>query len=135
VLSSKIWLIFFMRNYRPFYFFPRLRTKWESINCLRFMPTRNPGRGLRTPYTTVFWRITWSSIKIVFFRDCIRRNTIVYGLCKRPFLFLRLSPYFPVYDTEIYDRNTGSCKSSYYSVYGRLRPCVFQRGAPPAWPP
>jgi hypothetical protein len=44
------------------------------------------------------------------------------------FVYGRLSSYFSVYDTEIYDRNTGSCKSSYFSVYGRLRPCVFDLG-------
>jgi hypothetical protein len=38
---------------------------------------------------------------------------------KRPF-FLRLWLYFSVYDTEIYDRNTGSCKLSYFSVYDRV---------------
>jgi hypothetical protein len=39
--------------------------------------------------------------------------------------FLRLSPYVPAYDTEIYDLNTIPCKPSYFSVYGRLRPCLF----------
>ncbi len=42
--------------------------------------------------------------------------------------FLRISPYFSVYDTEINGRNTGPCKSSYFSVYDRLRPCLFDLG-------
>ncbi len=33
-----------------------------------------------------------------------------------------------VYDTELYDHNTGSCNSSYFPVYGRLWPCVFDLG-------
>jgi hypothetical protein len=43
-------------------------------------------------------------------------------------VFVRISPYLSVYDTEIYDRNTITCKSSYFSVCGRLRPCLFDLG-------
>ncbi len=38
---------------------------------------------------------------------------------------LRISLYVSVYDTEIYDRNTVTCKPSYFSVYGRYdRACL-----------
>ncbi len=42
--------------------------------------------------------------------------------------FLHISPYVSVYDMEIHDRNTITCKPSYFSVYGRLRPCLFDLG-------
>jgi hypothetical protein len=43
-------------------------------------------------------------------------------------IFVRIPPYLSVYDTEIYDRNTITCKSSYFFVCGRLRPCLFDLG-------
>jgi hypothetical protein len=57
----------------------------------------------------------------------IRSYTEENGDCIRPpctktvndRFFLRISPYVSVYDTEIYDRNTITCKPSYFSVYGR----------------
>ncbi len=42
--------------------------------------------------------------------------------------FLRISPYASLYDTEIYDRNTITCKPSYFAIYGRLRTCLFDLG-------
>jgi hypothetical protein len=42
--------------------------------------------------------------------------------------FLRISPYFSVYDTEINGCNTEPCQSSYFSVYDRLPPCLFDLG-------
>ncbi len=33
-----------------------------------------------------------------------------------------------MYDTEIFDRNTIPCKPSYFSVHGRLQPCLFDLG-------
>ncbi len=68
--------------------------------------------------------------------DCLRSYTEENGDCIRPpctktvndqFSF-RISPYVPVYDTEIYARNTITCKPSYFFVYGRLRPCLFDLG-------
>ena len=67
-----------------------------SLRYFRFFSLACPDRRLRSPYTLLNDRF-----------------------------FLPISPYFSVYDTEIYDRNTITCKSSYLSVYGRLRPCVF----------
>jgi hypothetical protein len=43
-------------------------------------------------------------------------------------IFVRIPPYLSVYDTEIYDRNTITCKSSYFFVCGCLRPCLFDLG-------
>ena len=43
-------------------------------------------------------------------------------------IFVCIPPYLFVYDTEIYDRNTITYKSSYFSVCGRLRPCLFDLG-------
>ena len=45
------------------------------------------------PYTTVFFRITWLSITIVFLRDHIRRNTEKNGGRKRS-VYRRKRPYF-----------------------------------------
>ncbi len=55
--------------------------------------------------------------------DCIRLlcTKSVWRAC----FFLPNSLYFSVYDTEKHDRNKGPCKSSYFSVYGRLRACLF----------
>jgi hypothetical protein len=43
-------------------------------------------------------------------------------------ILVRLPPYLSVYDTEIYDRNTITCKLSCFFVCGRLRPCFFELG-------
>ncbi len=51
------------------------------------------------PYTTVFCRITWSRITIVYRRVRIRSNTIIYGEkgskteTVNDRFFLRISPY------------------------------------------
>jgi hypothetical protein len=66
----------------------------------------------------------------------IRSYTEENGDCIRPpctktvndRFFLCISLYVSVYDTEIYDRSTITCKPSYISVYGRLRPCLFDLG-------
>ncbi len=66
----------------------------------------------------------------------IRSYTEENGDCIRPpctktvndRFFLRISPYGSVYDMEIYDRNTITCKPSYFSVYDRLQPCLFNLG-------
>jgi hypothetical protein len=66
----------------------------------------------------------------------IRPYTEENGDCIRPpctktvsdRFFLRIAPYVSVYDTEIYDRNTITCKPSYSCVYVRLRPCLFELG-------
>jgi hypothetical protein len=53
-------------------------------------------------------------------------NTESIDARKRTF-FLRISSYSSVYGTEIYDCNTGPCKSSYfvYFVYDRLPLCLY----------
>jgi hypothetical protein len=62
------------------------------LQKLGFDPNdNNPGRLLRTPYTTVFLRITWSRITIVYLRDRIRRYTEKSGDRKRPY-FHRIRP-------------------------------------------
>jgi hypothetical protein len=112
-----------------------------------------PGRGLRTPYTAVYDRKRsrydrirpyFAVIDVIVLRSyisvtvygAIRSYTEENGDCIRTpctktvndRFFLRISPYVSVYDTEIYDRNTITCKPSYFSVYDRLRPCLFNLG-------
>ena len=82
--------------------------------CTTQVDPPGPGRALRYPYTVkyepytavfcrirlyfaVFDRITWLRITVVNLRVVIRWNTIKNA---------RKAPYFAVYDTEIYDRNT-----------------------------
>ena len=43
-------------------------------------------RSYTTPYTTVFWRITWSSITVVYLRDRIRSYTEKNGGRERSYL-------------------------------------------------
>jgi hypothetical protein len=110
----------------------------------------NPGRLLRAPYTVVYdhkrsrfnrIRPYFAVIHVIVLRSyisvtvygAIRLYTEENGDCIRPpctktvndHFFLRISPYVYVYDTEIYDRNTITYKPSYFAVYGRLRPCLF----------
>ncbi len=76
-----------------------------------------------SPYTTVLCRITWFRIRIVSLRGRIRSNTTIYGEKWRAYtafvyegskgaFFFCKSLYSSVYNTEIYDPNTGLCKSS-----------------------
>jgi hypothetical protein len=55
-----------------------------------------------------------------------QENTQVdeYGVRIRPFLTV----YMPYTVMEIYDCNTASCKSSDFSVYDHLRPCLLHLG-------
>ncbi len=112
-----------------------------------------PGQLLRALYTVVNdrkrsrydrIRLYFAVIHVIVLRSYV--SVIVYGAirsyteengdCIRPpctktvndRFFLHISPYVSVYDTEIYDRNTITCKPSYFSVYGRLRPCLFDLG-------
>jgi hypothetical protein len=134
VLRSYISVTVYGDRKRPYFFRKR---SWLQY----------PGRWLRNPYTLVNDRILsyyMFRITIVYLRACIRSNTIIhteknevkwrpymtfmYWDSKRSFFFLRISPYFSGYDTEINGRNTGPCKSSYFSVYDRLWPCLFDPG-------
>ena len=98
-----------------------------------------PYTGKIRSFTTMFCRITCDRISpyaytVVLVR--IQRKTEQNGDRKRSqftrtvndHIFVRKSPYFALYDMEIYDRNTITCKSSYFSVYGRLQPCLFDLG-------
>jgi len=88
------------------------------------------------PYLAVIHVIVLRSYISVTVYGAIRSYTGENGDCIRPSctktvndrFLLRISPYVSVYDTEIYDRNTITCKLSYFSVYGRLRPCLFDLG-------
>ncbi len=96
------------------------------------------GRLLRAPYTVVndhkrsrYDRIRsyFAVIHMIVLRSYSEEN----GDCIRPpctktvtdRFFLRISPYVSVCDTEIFDRNMITCNPTYFSVYGRLRPCLF----------
>jgi hypothetical protein len=104
-----------------------------------------PGRRLRNPYTLVNDRTRSVFLRIrpyfVVLHGPVLRSYIsvpVYGAIRsyteqngdriwppctetaNDRFFLRISPYFSVYDTEINGRNTGPCKSSYFSVYAGL---------------
>jgi hypothetical protein len=125
----------------------------NSSGCLISKRLIIPGRLLRAPYTVVndrkrsrYDRIRpyLAVIHVIVLRSyisvtvygAIRSYTGENGDCIRPSctktvndrFLLRISPYVSVYDTEIYDRNTITCKLSYFSVYGRLRPCLFDLG-------
>jgi len=135
---------------------PSVSVHLRQLVChgLRCFPC--PGRRLRSPYTLVNDRIrcvfrcirpyfsvlpgsvlrSYISVSYTKKYDHIRRITEQNADCIRsPYtrtvkdrFFLRISSYFSVYDTEIYDRNTEPGKSSCFSVYGRLRPCLFDLG-------
>jgi hypothetical protein len=95
----------------------------ETFFCIRLYIF--PGRLLRASYTVVNDRKRSRYDRTQENGDCIRPP------CTKTVndrFFLRISPYVSVYDTEIYDRNTITCKPSYFSVYGRLRPCLFDLG-------
>ncbi len=86
-----------------------------------------PGRGLRTPYTAIYDRISPRPYTEQY--DRIQRKTeIVYGLrVLRQWTTVFSSVYrcMSPYTTQRY---TITCKSSYFSAYGRLRPCLFDLG-------
>jgi hypothetical protein len=82
-----------------------------------FLQLRHPGRQLRTPYTTVLhdpilWPYIWVTIN-----GEIRAYTDKNGARRRLYTV-----------TGIYDRNTVSCKSSYFSISVRLQLCMFDLG-------
>ena len=67
---------------------------------------------------------------------CLRRSTernedrirTLYSSTVSDRIFVRMLSYIFVNDTEIYDRNTEPGISSYFSVYGRIRPWLFDLG-------
>jgi hypothetical protein len=81
-----------------------------------------PYTGKIRSFTTMFCRNICDRITIVYLRICIRKKTEQNG-DRMQSLFTKT-----VYDTEIYDRNTITCKSSYFFVCGRSRPCLFDLG-------
>jgi hypothetical protein len=66
-------------------------------------------------YTIVFWRFTWHSIRIVYLRNHIWRNTIVYEQIQ--------SKTEAVYDMRIRRQQT----SVYLSVNDRISPYTARR--------
>ncbi len=112
-----------------------------------------PGQLIRAPYTVVndrkrsrydLIRLYFAVINVIVSPSYI--SVILYGAiwsyteengdsirppCTKTVsdrFFLHISPNVSVYDTEIYDRNTITCKPSYFYVYGHLRPCLFDLG-------
>ena len=67
---------------------------------------------------------------------CLRRSTernedrirTLHSRTVNGRIFLRMLSHIFVNDTEIYDRNTEPGISSYYFVYGRIRPWLFDLG-------
>ena len=98
------------------YWFPRSRITGSV--CGRKRPSTIPLQS----YATVFCRITCARITIVYLRDCILRETIVDGEIRRKtdtaYGFRIQESYtvvfLSVYNTEIYDRNTGTGNTTKY---------------------
>jgi hypothetical protein len=121
----------------------RLNTKMNmivSIQCsfvvINWLPrsrfTRSVYGRKRSRYDRILPKYMWwyydriSTWSYTEQHDRIQRKTeIVYGLRVLRQWETVFSPYVSVYETEIHDRNTITCKPSYFSVYGRLRPCLF----------
>ena len=130
-------------------FYYHLNERFDSKN-------NHPGRGIRNAYTLVYDRVheythcirpyyhvihgsvlrSYFSVSYMKVYGCLRRSTernedrirTLYSRTVNDRIFLRMLSYIFVNDTEIYDRNTEPGISAYFSVYGRMRPWLFDLG-------